>query len=142
MDKLTIESQLEIQILDLQDEAGQYLLNNDYGKVIDLMKKAWLLIPEPKLNYGESFWVSRLFCEGYLCMEDFDNMRYWLEIYKSAALFRIDSGERIFMEARLEYSMRNFELAKVLFKKADQMSNGRLFKKKEYAEYFKFYKQK
>lgn len=134
--------ELEKKIMAIRKEGSACLLNKDFISLELLMHEAWDQIPEPKINYSESFHVSHLMCESLLRQEKLNEAQKWVSIHKSAATFRIDSGERIFMEARLEYEKKNFARAKELFRNADKMSKGRLFQNPDYADYLKFYKQK
>jgi len=133
---------LEFEIMLQLDSVGKFLIDKKFKEMKSIVIDAWAKIPEPKLKYDESFHVSELMCEISIGLNDFKLGDEWLEKYKKADLTRIDSGERIFMEARFAYAKEDFEKAKVLFEKADKMSEGRFFQNPSNLEYFKFFKKK
>lgn len=142
MEKLTLTQQEEQEHLDYKRQASLCFKNEDWEGMKKIMLVAWEKLPEPKFRYSESYWIAYMMCEAALGEKNIPLAEEWINIFKQSALHRIDSGERIFMEARVFYLKQDFDKAKELFHQADQMSKGRLFQNPAYVEYLKFYKQK
>lgn len=127
MEELNLESGLSQAIEDMWFAAGKMVYNEQYDEAKDLMLHAWEKLPEPKANYSPSYWVSRHLAEALIGLREFDLAEKWLATHKSA-LFRIDSGERDFLEGKFHYAQGAMEKAKRCFEIANQKSSGRLFK--------------
>lgn len=136
MEKFSLESDLNQEIEKMWFDAGKMVYNLKYAEARELMLGAWEKLPDPKENYSHSYWVSRHLTEALIGLREFDLAEKWITIHKSTALFRIDSGERDFLEGEFHYAQGTIEKAKECFEIANQKSDGRLFKN-EKAQIFK-----
>jgi len=108
---------------------------------IELILKAWESIPDPKMEYQESFEVMNSLSHLYYNLERFQEARKYGEIFLECCPTR-SYGEQEFMFAKIEFELGNFDNAKKYFEIAATKSNGRVWKHSGVEKYFKFYKQK
>ncbi len=141
MENLQLPPDLEVEINGLWDQGSDLAYYEKFQELKNLMTIAWDKFPEePKINYDLSFWISCLMCEALINLREFDLAQNWVEIFKTADLNRMESGDRDFMEGRLAFSMESWTKAKECFTISNQKSKGRCWKKKGTEEYFEFFK--
>lgn len=127
MENLNLESDLDQEIENLWLDAGEMVYNQKYPEAKELMLSAWEKLPEPKVNYSHSYWVSRHLTEALIGLREFDLAEKWIITHKTTDLDRIDSGERDFLEGEFHYAKGEIEKAKGCFEIANQKSEGRVF---------------
>jgi len=105
--------------------------NNDSEMAINAMQKAWDVIPEPKIQYDDSFRIAKYFVQLNLFFKRKEQAKEWaLKLYE-CDLERLDTGEREHIHGRVELELGNTEKAKDLFTIAYKKSEGREFTKND-----------
>lgn len=131
MQKLTLETKLDQEIEKMWFDAGKMLHQKEFSNSKELMLSAWSKLPEPRESYSHSYWISRYLTEASIGLRNFEFADKWLTIHKKTGLFRVDSGEKDFLEGKLYYAKEEMEKAKHCFEIANKKSEGRLFKNEQ-----------
>lgn len=140
MEKLILDNELSKVIHDLMHESNKEYNEGKYDKVIEILKKAWLKLPNPKENYSESYHLAQSICEAYILINNFEEAKKWSNEFSRCATFRIDSGERYFLAAKVLFGLERFDMAQKYFAVANKMSDGRCFEDED-DKYINFFKK-
>ncbi|WPC43373.1 hypothetical protein [Clostridium sp. JS66] len=139
MEELVLNERLSKAIHDLMRSTNQYYEQKNYDKILATLKQAWYLLPLPKENYDESFHLAEAICEVYIMLNNFEEAVLWSNQLFKCATFRIDSGERYFLAAKVLFGMKDYERARKYFSAANEMSDGRCFEDEDrkYVNFFR-----
>jgi tetratricopeptide (TPR) repeat protein len=135
-----LDKALKEQIEKLIEESNMEFDQKNYIKSVDLLQKAWDLIPNPKGRYSESYDIALYSSETYLFMNDIIKAKEWADQIFDCALHRIDSGEREFLSGKIAFEAGELDKAYQFFAVANQKSSGRCFIDED-AKYLKFFKK-
>ncbi len=111
----------------LSDKANIEFEKANYLESVQYRKEAWNLLPEPKFDHPESYWIIYFICDTYLLTNEKHRAREWVDKIFECCLDRIDDGDREFLKAKVSYELGDVELAKKYFKLANKKSKGRCF---------------
>ena len=137
-----LDQYLKNKILKLIDEAYKAYSKESIDETIRILNEAWDLIPEDRSTWDEGYRVAHEFIVTYFSVGKVVEAEKWVEFYlKTDNRFR-NFGRGELMAGRIAFELGSFDEAKRLFAIADQKSEGRVWKNKVDAKYFKFYKQK
>lgn len=118
---------LEENIDKLIDQSiDEYDVGN-YKQAINLLKDAWGMLPEPKVNYDISFHIVKYIIDSYLIANEAENALKWSALLFICDLERIDSGEREFTAGKVAFELNDTNKAKAFFYIANVKSEGRMF---------------
>lgn len=136
-----LDNPINSQVENLRQEFIQHEMKDEYDKAKEVLLEAWNLLPEPKLEYDESFHISSYLIDTYINLNDFKEAKKWVKLNSKSNLDRHDAGEREYLAGKVEYELGNHEKAKEYFKVVDEKSKGRIFQQGD-VKYYKFYKKK
>lgn len=136
-----LENPIDSQVENLRQEFIQLEMKGQFEKAKEVLLEAWGLLPEPKLEYDESFHISSYLIDTYINLGDFIEAKKWVKLNSKSNLDRHDAGEREYLAGKVEYELGNHENAKKYFKIVDEKSKGRIFQQGD-IKYYKFYKKK
>ena len=144
MERLDLDQDLLAEYDALMVKGDLMAWENKFENEIKSYLQAWAIIPEPKLQYSESYHISIALGRTYVKTSDLKSAKEWSEILFKSALHRIDSGHRDFLAGMVDFELGQFDSAKEYFKTADKKSKGRCWKIKavKVDKYFLFYKKK
>ena len=125
MAKLDEAIQSEIDALD--DESNITYDNGDYNATIEILKKMWEKLPNPKVVYDDSYHIARFIALISLELKNFQQAKKWAEITKSCDPERQDIGEKEFLIGKVAYESGDMLEAKRFLKIANNKSGGRCF---------------
>lgn len=108
---------------------------------ITVFKDAWDLIPLPKEQYVESFYIMSWLSDAYIFLKDYEKAWEHAKIFLHCYPARFH-GEQEYTYAKAAYEIGNLEEALKYFAITDEKSEGRIWKRKDAMKYFKFYKEK
>jgi tetratricopeptide (TPR) repeat protein len=87
----------------------------------------WQLIPEPKHEYEESYYVAKDLFRLYYMLSDLKEACIWGRELQLCDLERYDDGEREFFYGKVNYDLGNLEIAKEYLTTAQKKSKNRCF---------------
>lgn len=138
---MMLASPLREKVEAIMEESDNEFSNENYEKSINLLQKAWDLLPEPKEIYDDSFYIAKDMIITYLFIQDYTNGKKWADLIFKCDLERIDDGERELLAGRVAYESGDIKAAESLFLTAHQKSEGRLFENKKYQKYLDLIKK-
>lgn len=119
------KEQLEIKLNTLIESAKSENILGNFEESFNYLKKAWDILPEPKGEMQESYQIIKYIVQLSLRNNEAKLAKDWVKLIYKCNKNRFDSGEREYLEGRVEYALQNFESAKHLFKTAFKKSEGR-----------------
>lgn len=114
---------------------------SDIQPSVDLILKAWDLLPDKKEDYQESFEIMNSLTHIYFNLGRFEEAKKWAEVFLHCNPTR-NYGEQEFMYAKVAFELGDLDKARKYFEIADKKSEGRFWKHKDTMKYFKFFKEK
>lgn len=135
----TLDKEIKIKVDKYIEEAMGSFNPNKIEDTINILKKAWELLPEPKTSWMDSFLISKYITHVYFNANKFDEALEWAEIFNNSDPGR-DYGESEFMLAKVQFKKELKDDAFKNFEIAEKKSDGRVWKGEKDMEYFKFYK--
>lgn len=136
-----LTSPLYEEVDELRAKSVQLARSGDHLERVKVLLQAWDLLPQPKEQWDESYYLASYLIDSYLNVQNPAKANEWVEILVNCDPERDDDGERELFAGVVAYELGDFEKAKKNFAIADKESNGRNFKKVD-SKYLKFYKQK
>jgi WD40 repeat protein len=126
----------------LKNEIGKEFENKNYNKTVELLDKAWGMLPGTKFIYDESFYIAKDMIIACLRLKDYVNGKKWADIIFECDLERIDDGEREMLAGRVAYESGDLKSAEKYFLGAYKKSGKRSFQNEKYKQYFELIKNK
>ncbi len=108
---------------------------------ISMFKEAWNLLPSPKEQYVESFYIMDWLTDVYFYLKNYEEAWKYAQIFLHCYPARFH-GEQEYTYAKTAYEVGNLEEAMKYFAITDEKSEGRIWKRDDAMKYFKFYKGK
>ena len=138
---LHVETDVNQEIERLTDEAFG-IFDLDHPKPgIDLLIKAYNLIPVPRTRYSEGYDLLKYISIGYFRAGMIEESEKWLSEWTESDFNTSRYGESEYLAAKIALKHDNKDLAIQHFIVANQKSSGRVFgddeDDKEYYEFFK-----
>ncbi len=127
-------------VLKLMEESDKEFANNNFELSIQLLEKAWIELPEPKVDFDESYFIIWGILVTCLQINDMNRANKWVSKIFICDPERIDSGEREYWAGKIAYESGDYETAKEYLMIANQKSNGRCFETSD-GKYIRFLKQ-
>jgi hypothetical protein len=126
-----MESNTKNKIEQLMNESNVEFDKNNLVKSIDLLIRAWSLLPEPKNNEEESFFIVKYIIETNLKIGNPYEANKWIKVFYDCDKTRNDLGDRKYIEGKVAYALCEMERAKKLFIEADKLTKGRCFEEND-----------
>lgn len=123
----TIQSKLKEQVEELIADSNNEFQQENYIKSIELLEKAWIIVPNPKGIYSESYYLARDIIETCFIIKDFSRAKDWSEKIFLTGFMRIDTGEKEFIAGKVAYELGELDIATEFFLIASKKSEGRCF---------------
>ena len=136
-----VAGELGKEIQNLMDDSNKKYDDAKYNEAIDLLIKAWDLLPNNKNEYDESFLIVWGILNISIQIKNIDIMNSWVNKIFDADPERGDTGERDMWAGRVAYESGNLDKAKEYLEIAEKKSGGRCFgnKDKKYKDYIKLH---
>lgn len=140
MTELDIELKEKIQTL--IDESLDVYSDDSIDECIELLEKAWSLVPDPKENWEEGYLVTHEIFETYFIACEFELAHKWAEIYLKCDEKHRNFGDAEFYLGKMAYEEEELDKARKYFEIADKKSGGRVWPGEDEPKYYKFFKSK
>ena len=133
-----VNPELGKKIVSIGEEGNRFARNKDYTAAIGNYKKAWELLPEPKLEWEpHSMWLSSSFYDAYLALKDYKKAEFWAQNRLKAVSSDIDTGPYTDL-GMVYYELGQYDKAYEYFDIAYQGGQTRAFKERP-KKYLNFY---
>ncbi len=99
----------------------------DYAHAALLARQAWDLIPAPKEQYEESYYVAKKLYRYHLLLGQPEVAHDWAKTLLHCDLERFPDGEREFFYGKVNYELNRLDVAKEYLSIANKKSKGRCF---------------
>ena len=121
--------------------ASGYYEEKDWDNYFRMLKTCWSSIPEPQVEYAESFELLMIYFTNACKYGYAKEMLPYVPAMKAADLPRVDIGDREYYIAIVYYENGMIDEAKELFQIADKKSRGRAISDKKYKAIYKEWKK-
>lgn len=117
------------KIEQLMDDSDELYDEKKFPQSIEMLLKAWELLPTPKEQYDESFHIAQGLAETFFLIKNYDQSILWAKKLGECDPEREDDGDSEFLLGKVYYETNDMEAAKQNFALAFEKSEGRAFAK-------------
>ena len=136
----TLDPTIKEEIEKLDNESNAIFNLNSPQPGIDLLIKAYHLIPEPRNAYSESFNLLKYISIAYFRSGMIDESEQWLANFLESDYNTMRYGDSEYLAGKIALKRNNKEAAIQYLIIANQKSGGRVFRKKDEKEIYNFFK--
>lgn len=108
---------------------------------LTLLKKAWDLLPSSKVNWQESYYISKNIIHTYLQADDLEKVKAYLPTFITCDNLNRNYGESEFLAGKIAFDTGKKTEALNYFVIAGHKGGSRIFNGSENARYKDFYKK-
>lgn len=122
-----LDEKIQSEIDALSDESNVTYDNGDYNATIEILKIMWEKLPNPEVDYDDSYHIARSIALISLELRNYEQAKEWAEITKSCDPERQDIGEKEFLIGKVACESGDMLEAKRFLEIANNKSGGRCF---------------
>lgn len=131
------DKDLELIIIELTEEGNKFHDENNYKNALEKYLLSWEKIPEPKLEWEISSWISACIYSAYFDMENYIAAKEWAIISLKTKSSEIDTSPYINL-GMVYYELEQYDISYKYFQFAYNLGKKRAFKERP-KKYLNFY---
>ncbi|MBQ0215619.1 hypothetical protein OSB94_20370 [Proteus vulgaris] len=136
------DKNLEIKIIEIVENGNEFHVQKDYDRALKAYLNAWELIPEPKLEWEVSNWISSCIYSAYFDIGNYITAKEWGEIELITKPSDIDTAPYINL-GMVNYELEQYDISYNYFEHAYNIGKKRAFNErpKKYLDFYLSYKK-